>query len=247
MQNMTNQLKTVKIMNVNFINATKDIFLKNHIYPSLMNEHKQFIVTANPEIVMKTRENEQYEQAVQSADYVVPDGAGILIAAKYMKLPLQERIAGYDLMLDLLEFANEKRLSCFFLGAKEEVNEKAVLEVEKRFPNINIAGRHHGFFKLDDQELVEKVQNANADIVFVALGLPRQELWIARHSVRFQKGIFMGVGGSLDVLAGEVNRAPEIWIKLNLEWLYRLLKQPFRVKRILKVFEFMVRIMFRKS
>lgn len=244
---MNNQLETVEIMNVNFINATKNKFLTNYIYPSLMNENKQFIVTANPEIVMKARENEKYDEAIQSADYVVPDGAGILMAAKYMKLPLQERIAGYDLMLDLLEYANNKGLRCFFLGAKEEVNEKAVLEAERRFPNLTIAGRYHGFFDIEDQAIVDSVRKADADIVFVALGLPRQELWIARHMDQFQKGTFMGVGGSMDVLAGEVSRAPDIWIKLNLEWLHRLLKQPFRFKRILKVFEFMARIIFRKS
>ncbi|WP_188634444.1 WecB/TagA/CpsF family glycosyltransferase, partial [Lentibacillus kapialis] len=175
------------------------------------------------------------------------DGVGILMAAKSMNLPLQERIAGYDLMLDLLTYANDHQLSCYFLGAKEAVNAQAVAEVAKRFPDLLIAGRHHGYFDIDDDNIAEEIERSGADLVFVALGLPRQELWIANHINQFSKGMFMGVGGSFDGLAGTVQRAPQMWINLNLEWLYRLIKQPSRFKRILKVFEFIIRIKLRKS
>ncbi|SFE11324.1 N-acetylglucosaminyldiphosphoundecaprenol N-acetyl-beta-D-mannosaminyltransferase [Lentibacillus persicus] len=238
---------TITIMDIDFVNTTQKELLQNHIAPRLEAEKKSFIVTANPEIVMQTREDPRYKKSVQSADYVTPDGVGVLMAAKYLKLPLKERIAGYDLMLDLLQYANEHKLSCYFLGAKEEVNEKAVAEVKKQFPAIHIAGRHHGYFDIDDETITSEIERSKADLVFVALGLPRQELWISRHIDKFSKGLFMGVGGSLDGLAGTFKRAPDIWIKLNLEWLYRLLKQPTRFKRILKVFEFMFRIIFRKS
>lgn len=237
----------VRIMGIDFLNVTRKDFLKSQISPLLMNGQKGFIVTANPEIVMRAREDKRYMEAVQSADYVVPDGAGILMAAKFMKQPLKERVAGYDLMLDILEFANEHELSCYFIGAKEETNKKAVTNVKRQFPELTIAGRHHGYFELDDLSIVEKARSSGADIVLVAMGLPRQELWIAKHINQFQKGVFMGVGGSIDTLAGEAKRAPEFWIKLNLEWLYRLVRQPFRWKRILKVFEFMLRVIMRKS
>ncbi|WP_164667648.1 WecB/TagA/CpsF family glycosyltransferase [Virgibacillus doumboii] len=240
-------MSKVRIMDIDFLNVTKEDFLKNHIYPVLMNEEKGYIVTGNPEIVMRTREDEKYKQAVQSADYVIPDGAGILLAAKYKKQPIKERVTGFDLMFDLLEYANKKELSVYFLGAKEETNKRAVSEAKKRFPKLTVAGRHHGFFELNDPAIVEKVQASGADIILVAMGLPRQELWISSHYDKFSKGLFMGVGGSIDTLAGEVKRAPEFWIKLNLEWLYRLLKQPFRFKRILKVFEFMIRIIMKKG
>lgn len=244
---MNEKVETVHIMNLDFINTTQENFLNNVLQKHLQNEKKCFIVTGNPEIAMRVREDKNYRMAVQSADYVIPDGAGILIAAKYMKRPLQERVAGYDVMRDLLEYANEQGLSCYFLGATEEVNQKAVTEVEQAYPHLHIAGRHHGFFDLDDSTIVEGINASGADIVLVALGLPRQELWIAKHMDAFDKGVFMGVGGSIDVLAGEVKRAPDFWIRLNLEWLYRLLKQPFRFKRILKVFEFMMRIFMKKS
>lgn len=232
-------------MDIPFINLTKHDFLHKCLLPSIKQENKKFIVTANPEIVMKTKEDPSYKNAVLAADYVVPDGVGILMAAKHQKEPLQERVSGYDIMMDLLSYADQQALSCYFLGASEMVNEKAVTEVKKRYPNLKIAGHHHGFFDLDDEQVAADVKNAAADIVFVALGLPRQEMWIHQHLKTFEKGIFMGVGGSFDVLAGEVKRAPQFWIKLNLEWLYRIIKQPFRIKRIFKVFEFMFRTYLR--
>ncbi len=235
---MSEVKNNVRIMDVSFVNATKSDFLHHYLFPCLYRKETCFIVTANPEIVMKTKEDAKYNRIVQSADYVVPDGAGILLAAKLKKQPLQERIAGFDLMMDLLAHAEKEGWSCYFLGAEEAINAKAVQQVREKFPGLHIAGRHHGFFALDNAEVAQSVRASKPDIIFVALGLPRQEQWIAGNKDSFAKGLFIGVGGSLDVLAGEVRRAPDIWIKLNLEWLYRLLQQPFRWKRILKVFEF---------
>lgn len=239
--------KSVTIMDIPFVNATKSDFLQFALFPHLYRKEKCFVVTANPEIVMKTREDEEYKQIVQSADYVVPDGTGILIAAKYKKQPLQERIPGYDLMLDLLAHAESEGLTCYFLGATDGVNKQAVQEAVKRFPQLQVAGSHHGFFELEDEEVAHQVKQADPDIIFAALGLPKQEQWIAKYKDTFNKGLFMGIGGSLDVLAGEVKRAPDAWIKLNLEWFYRLLQQPLRWKRMIKVFEFMARVIFKKE
>ena len=237
----------VNIMDIHFLNTTKSNFLRKYLMPHLVNEEKCFVVTANPEIVMKTREDHSYKSAVKSAHYIIPDGIGILLAAKYKKTPLQERIPGIELMVDLLEYANTKGLRCYFLGAQQSVNEKVIQEIKTKFPHVIIAGHHHGFFELDDEEIVEHVVQSAPDIVFVALGLPRQEKWIAQHINRFTKGLFIGVGGSFDVIAGEVERAPDIWIKLNLEWLYRIIKQPSRVLRIFKVFEFIGRVILRRD
>lgn len=225
-------------MDIPFVNSTQSEFINQEIIPCLDEYKKCFIVTANPEIVMETRRNKEYKKIVQSADHVVPDGIGILLAAKRIKQPLKERIAGFDLMRDLLTIANERGAKCFFLGASEEVNELVVKKVSKQYPNIEIVGRHHGYFKMDDESIVNIVKEKEPDFVFVALGYPKQEKWIYENLSQFNKGVFMGVGGSFDVLAGKVKRAPEIWIKLNLEWLYRILKQPFRLKRIFPVFKF---------
>lgn len=238
---------TVQIMDIDFVHTTKKNLLHYELFPRLNRQQKCFIVTANPEIVMRTREDEEYKRIVQHADFVIPDGVGIIKAAKIMKQPLPERIPGYELVLDLLNFANVQGLSCYFLGGKDYVNEKMALEVERQYPNIHIAGHHHGFIGNQDEHIVEEIAKSGADIVFVALGMPKQEKWIYKHYDRFSKGLFMGVGGSFDTFVGELPRAPQKWIDLNLEWLYRLLKQPFRVKRITKVFEFMIRILLKRT
>ncbi|NMB17959.1 MAG: WecB/TagA/CpsF family glycosyltransferase [Erysipelothrix sp.] len=236
-------LKHVNIMGIPFINLTKHNLLKRVLNSKT---NKTFIVTANPEIVMYTRTSEQYRSSINKADYIVADGIGIILASKWLKQPLPERIAGFDLMLSMIEHAENNKKSCYFLGASESVNQKAIKKLKVMFPNLIIAGHHHGFFDLNDEKVVEIVKSSNADLVFVALGMPKQEQWIAKNIDSFSKGIFMGVGGSFDVVAGEVKRAPDIWIKLNLEWLYRLIKQPFRWKRVVKVFEFMFLIVFNR-
>ncbi|GIO23416.1 acetylglucosaminyldiphosphoundecaprenol acetyl-beta-D-mannosaminyltransferase [Oceanobacillus sp. J11TS1] len=240
-------MQNVTVMDIPFVNITKQDLLQEHIYPRLEQKKKTFVVTANPEIVMKTREDAAFKKIVQEADYTVPDGIGIIIAAKWMKTPLQERIAGYDLSLDLLNYANTHQLSCYFLGASEEINQKAVEKVKKDYPNIEIAGNHHGFFELEDYDFAKSVADTQPDIIFVAAGFPKQEKWIAAYKHLFDHGLFIGVGGTFDALAGTVKRAPAFWIKLNLEWFYRLSQQPrTRFKRTLKLFEFMFRVMFNR-
>jgi len=237
----------VSIMDIGFINITKNDLLQSHLYPSLDNGEKTFIVTANPEIVMKTKEEASYKSMVKKADYVVPDGAGIVLASKYLKTPIKERIPGYDLMLDLLSYADAKGLSCYFLGAKEYVVSKMIDNIKETYPHLKIAGYHHGYFTDGDERIEKMVQEQKPDLIFVALGSPRQEKWITEHMDSFSKGLFMGVGGSFDVIAGEVKRAPERWINMNLEWFYRLLKQPLRWRRILKAIKFMFLVIIKRK
>lgn len=234
--------ENVTIMDIEFYNTTKDKFLRDDLCPRLLEEKKTFIVTANPEIVMHTREDLEYRRIVQSADYVIPDGIGIIKAANMKKQPLQERIPGYELMIDLLQYANEQQLSCYFLGAKETTNDNMVKQVRETLPGVKVAGYHHGFFEIDNKEIAEDIKSSQPDLIFIALGLPRQEMWIDRYIDEFDKGLFIGVGGSFDAYTGEVKRAPQKWIDLNLEWLYRFIKQPVRFKRILKIVEFMARV-----
>jgi N-acetylglucosaminyldiphosphoundecaprenol N-acetyl-beta-D-mannosaminyltransferase len=232
-------------MGIPFNKLTQKELLQSHLYPRINANQRTYIVTANPEIVMQTRTNATYSASVKKADYIIPDGAGVVIASKILGNPIEERVTGFDVMFKLLSYAEKYGLSCYFIGAKKEVNERAVSRVKTQYPGIRIAGSHHGYFK-NDMEVAEQVAAAKPDLIFVALGFPRQENWIADHLHLFDKGVLMGVGGVFDVLAGEVKRAPRPWIKLNLEWLYRLIRQPFRWKRILKAFEFMFLILLRK-
>src|SRR5699024_8152376 len=238
----------VMIMDINFYNTTRQSLLEKDLYPRLEHGEKSFLVTANPEFVMKSREDAEFKAILQSADYVIPDGIGIVKASNWIKDPLKERIPGFELMLDLLEYADKEKLSCYFLGAKEAVNEKAGKDVEKKYPGINVVGLHRAFFGTGYKCIADKIRQAGPELIFVSLGMRRQDTWSARHMPEFDKGLYMGVGGSFDTLTGEVKRAPQFWIKLNLEWFYRFLKQPtVRFKRLLKVLEFAVRMRFKRE
>jgi N-acetylglucosaminyldiphosphoundecaprenol N-acetyl-beta-D-mannosaminyltransferase len=232
-------------MDIPFNKLTQKELLQQHLYPRISTGQRTFIVTANPEIVMQTRVDENYKASVLNADYIIPDGAGVVIASKLLGEPIEERVTGFDLMFRLLSYAEKHNLSCYFLGAKQEANDRAVNRVRSEYPGIRIAGSHHGYFT-NDAEIAKEIAETKPDFIFVALGFPKQENWIASHQHLFDKGIFMGVGGVFDILAGEAKRAPRAWIKLNLEWLYRLIKQPFRWKRILKAFEFMLLVFIRR-
>jgi N-acetylglucosaminyldiphosphoundecaprenol N-acetyl-beta-D-mannosaminyltransferase len=174
---------------------------------------------------------------------VIPDGSGIILASKILKRPLAERIAGFDFMGDMLRIAAERSLSVYLLGAEDAVVKTAAANIRKQYPNIRIAGFHHGYFDLRDEEVARRVVAANPDFIFVALGFPKQEIWIHRYLPMFEKGVFMGVGGSFDVLAGKAKRAPEFWRRLNLEWLYRLIQQPSRWRRMLALPEFVLAVL----
>ncbi|MFD1706489.1 WecB/TagA/CpsF family glycosyltransferase [Siminovitchia sediminis] len=234
--------KKVEVLGVEFDHTTKTETIQM-LTKRLKARKKTFVVTANPEIVMYAQRDPEYKKIVQSADYIIPDGIGIIMGAKMLNNPLPERIPGFELMKDLLDVADREQLKVFFLGAKEQVLHKAINNIQQDYPGIHIAGYHHGFFKGNDPDIAKMVQAANPDMVFVALGFPRQEQWISQNSHLFSKGLFMGVGGSFDVLSGKVKRAPAIWRKLNMEWLYRLIKQPHRWKRMAFLPLFMLKVL----
>lgn len=237
----------VNILNIPFLNTTKDQLLRDYLAPRLNTAQKTFVVTANPEIVMETKENVEYSHAIQSADYIVPDGIGIIFAAKMQKTPLLERIPGVELMADLLNYANDHQLCCYFLGATEDINQRAVSKIQQQYPNLIVGGRQHGYFDFNDGSIAEHVAKTSPDIIFVALGLPRQEKWIAQSIDKFDKGLFIGVGGSFDVFAGAVKRAPDRWVRFNLEWLYRIIQQPSRIFRAFSLVKFVVHVLFNRQ
>lgn len=232
----------INILGIPFTNISFDDMISRTI-GHLIKKEKTFIVTANPEIVMFAKQNKEYKQIVESADYIVPDGFGILLASKMINQPITERVTGYDLTVRLLELCNENGWSVYLLGGKEEVNEAAANNVQKQYPGMKLAGRYHGYFSGEEDLIVKEIQEAQPDLILVALGFPRQEQWIAANKNFFEKGIFIGVGGSIDVLAGTVRRAPAIWRKLNLEWFYRLIKQPSRWRRMLVLPVFIMQVL----
>lgn len=206
------------------------------------------VVTANPEIVMSAGKDEQLMRILLDAGLVTADGIGIVLAAKWKGEPISGRVTGYDMLVRLLEIGNDKRWSFYFLGADEETSRKAVGLIAERYPNVRIVGRHHGFFKPDQEAAIAAEIVAGApDFLIVAMGAPHAERWIYRHKPLLNAKLVMGVGGSLDVIAGKTKRAPAIWIKLNLEWLHRLLSNPSRWRRQLILPVFAAKAFFRRN
>lgn len=209
---------------------TKENFF-NIVWDKLLNHQKMFIVTANPEAFIYGKQDKELESLLlDEATTVVADGIGIVKGAKKIGVEVKERIPGIDIAENLLKFGNELSKSVFFLGAKQEVIDALCSVVTEKYPNLKIAGAVNGYVP-DKDAVFEEIKKAKPDIVMVALGIPAQEKLIYKHFKDFEKGIFIGVGGSFDVLSGTKQRAPKFFIDNNLEWLYRIIKEPSRIKR----------------
>jgi N-acetylglucosaminyldiphosphoundecaprenol N-acetyl-beta-D-mannosaminyltransferase len=181
---------------------------------------------------------------MQQADLIVPDGAGLVWAAKKLKHPVQERVAGIDLMMQLLALAEQNQWPVYFLGASSEVIDAAINQLMKRFPALSIAGYRDGYFSAEeDQQVIEDIRQANPKLLFVGRAASQQEPWIQKFKYDLNVPVMMGVGGSYDVLSGRLKRAPKIWQSMKLEWLYRLMQEPWRFRRMLAIPKFMWLVM----
>jgi len=199
------------------------------------------IITVNPEIAIEIQEDSELRKISLEADLITPDGIGIVLASRLKRNPVPERVTGYDLLLESLKVGNSKGWSFYFLGSDEEVNKKTAEYVMKNYPNVKIAGRHHGYFNKEEElKIVENIKSAKPDILIVALGSPLADKWIYKNKTQLNSKVVFGVGGSLDVITGKVKRTPEVWKKLNLEWLFRRINEPSRKERQkkLKVFAY---------
>lgn len=198
---------------------------------AIIEDKKMFIITANPETLMIAEKDNVFKDIVLGDETtVVADGIGIIKGAKILNIPIKNRILGVDLSIKLLEYLNEFEKSIFLFGAKPEVIEKLKEMININYPKVKIVGAENGYIENKD-EIFLKIKDIKPDVVLVALGIPNQEKLISKYYSEFEKGIFVGVGGSFDVISGSKKRAPKIFIKLNLEWLYRITKEPKRLKR----------------
>lgn len=198
---------------------------------NLKNNKKTFVVTANPETFMISEKNEDVRKMLLDKETImVPDGIGVLKAGKKIGYNIEERITGIDIANKLLKFGNEQKKSIYLFGSKQEVIDSMKIVIKEQYPNLKLVGTSNGYVT-DKDKVFDEIVKLEPDIVLVALGIPLQEMLIYKHLNRFKKGIFVGVGGSFDVMSGMKKRAPKIFIKLNLEWLYRIMKEPKRLKR----------------
>lgn len=222
-------------------NVSMDYVLNKVIFWATQESDQSYmIVTPNALVAERSRYDAKLREAVKSADLSLPDGAGLIWAFKILGVKIQERITGIDFMKSLCQIAQHRDMPVFLLGGTPEVVEEASNRLAKDYPNLRIAGFHHGYFSQDEDEKICKMINeSGAKILFVGLGVPKQELWIKSNLGRLKGIIAIGVGGSFDVISGRLKRAPEAWQKVGLEWLYRTMQEPWRFKRIIRLPIFM--------
>ncbi len=202
------------------------------------------ICTVNPEFVMGAQRDEMFRNVINQAALCIPDGIGLLWAARRLGHPLRERVAGSTLVEQIAEHAAQKGWRLYLLGARPSVADQAAGILRARYPGVNIVGTFPGSPASEEQEaIVERIWAARPDVLLVAFGAPAQDVWIARNQSRLNVPVAMGVGGSLDFIAGVVKRAP-VWVqRLGLEWLYRLVREPWRWRRQLALPQFAWRVL----
>ena len=222
-----------EVLGVNFDDLTREEAAQAGA--ALLAEDKfHYVVTPNPEFILAAEKDEEFRRVLNGADLALADGIGVIYSAKIQGTPLKGRVTGIAFAEDMLTYLNGQGGRLYLLGAKPGVAEEAGRRILERYPNITLCGTQDGYFK-DEEAVLLKVAAARPDLLFVCLGAPKQEKWMARWGKHTGARLAIGLGGVLDVFAGKVERAPESWQKLGLEWAYRLKKEPQRAGRMAKL------------
>ncbi|MBQ3114431.1 MAG: WecB/TagA/CpsF family glycosyltransferase [Phascolarctobacterium sp.] len=213
---------------------------------SITSGEQAFVVTANAEIIMMCQEDAGYKKIVsQDAQLVLPDGAGAVWAGRHLGYKVPERVAGFDLYCQLLDKAAQKGYKAFFFGGSPGIAEAAKAKSEELYPGVQVVGCRNGYFKEEEsQAIIDEINASGADMLFAALGAPKQEKWLVRYREQLKPKILMGIGGSFDVFAGKMERAPKWMQDASLEWLFRLYKQPSRFMRMMALPKFVLKVVF---
>ncbi|MBQ9458512.1 MAG: WecB/TagA/CpsF family glycosyltransferase [Oscillospiraceae bacterium] len=230
----------VDVLGVGFDNVTMEEALVRGA-ELMQREGAHYVVTPNPEIVEACRADAEAMSAVNGADLVLPDGIGVIYGAKMLKTPLKERVPGIEFGTGMLQWCAGHGKSVYLLGAKPGVAERAAENLTRRFPDLVIAGTRDGYFQ-DDAAAAEQIRESGADMALICLGAPKQEKFMARYGDLTGARLLLGLGGSLDVFAGVAQRAPDFYVNHNLEWFYRLLKNPTRIGRMMKLPLFLLHV-----
>lgn len=221
--------KRIEIQNISIdvLTAKETVFLVEKYVKTKTPLH---LMGVNADKINETNKDPLMKEIVNKCGVINADGASVVMASKYLKKPLPERVAGIDLMQDLIRLSEEKGYSVYFLGAKQSIVEKTVEILSKKHPNLKVAGYHDGYFKKEEWGGISAViKKANPDFVFVGITSPIKEYLIEYLQNHGNNCVFMGVGGSFDVISGNISRAPMWMQKANLEWLFRVYKEPRRL------------------
>lgn len=204
------------------------------------------VYTPNSEIIMAAYKDSEFCSLLNRASLLTADGIGVVYASRILKKPLSERAAGYDIACRIIEEITKSGHKLFLFGGKPGVADEAKERLEEKNPGIQIVGTRNGYFdKEETPSIINEINESGADIVFVCLGAPAQEKWIDANKDKLNTKVAMGLGGSLDIFAGRVERSPEIWCKLGLEWLHRLIREPWRFMRMMALPKFALTVFFK--
>jgi N-acetylglucosaminyldiphosphoundecaprenol N-acetyl-beta-D-mannosaminyltransferase len=215
----------------------------NYLVEAIASQRPHRVVTGNPIMLMVGLENPSFHHTLSTAELVVPDGAGVVWAARRLNQPVQERVAGFDLMHELLREGERRSWSVYLLGASSDIVAAAYAKLQKQYPGMRFVGCRDGYFTdREDGEVVAAIRAAKPDLLFVARSTMNQEPWIEKYQSVLGVPVVMGVGGSFDVVSGKLKRAPALFRKMGLEWFYRLLQEPSRYKRMLVLPRFALKV-----
>ena len=234
----------IDVMGVPFDNVTMEEAL-DRAMALIRQPGASYCVTPNAEIVYESLFHEDLRQMLSQADLVLPDGAGVGLGAKILGTPMKQKVAGIDFATNLMERLAGTDKTFYFLGSKPGVAEDAARKLQERFPGLTVCGTHDGYFQ-EDGPVIAEINAKKPDVLFVCLGAPKQEIFMSSHREELQVRFMAGLGGSLDGFAGQVKRAPRWMIRCNLEWLYRLIKEPWRLGRMMRLPKFLWRVTCRR-
>ena len=234
----------IDVMGLKFDSVTMDEAL-SRAEALLRGEKAAYVVTPNAEIAYEALHDIQLREMLNGADLMLPDGAGVVLASKLLRTPVKQKVAGVDFAAGLLGILERNGESLYLLGGKPGIGELAAQKMLEAHPQLRIAGIADGYFQ-DEAPVIAKINASGADALFVCLGAPKQERFMVQHRQELHVHLMAGLGGSLDAFAGTVQRAPAWMIRLNLEWLYRLIREPKRFRRMLRLPKYLWAVMLKR-
>lgn len=239
-------MNKVNVLDIRFSNISDEELL-NVLTGAFKSDSNLRIVTPNPEIVMAANKSDDLKEMINNSTLVLKDGIGIKIAEKLKGIEGEKRQTGIETLERLLEIADKNGYSVYFVGAKDEILQKAIVNIKSKFPNVVVKGQHNGYFKdgsPEEEQILKDIEEKKPDLLIAAMGFPKQEIFLTKTEA---PKVSIACGGSLDVMSGEVKRAPRWMQKVGLEWFYRLIKAPGRIKRQIVIPVFLWKIVFTKN
>lgn len=240
---------TVRILGIDIDNI--DIEDAGNITKNLIensNKSCKIVVAPNTEFIMMAQKDKEFFDILRNAELATPDSVGVMIGGKKQNKPFKQRIPGQSYFRKILEVGEKENWSFYLLGGKDEVPKLTAENVKKIYPNLNIVGYHEGFFDKDSEEdVIAEINKLQPNVLFVAMGAPLQEKWIAKHKNDLKVDVAAGQGGTFDYEAGKIKRAPKVFQKLGIEWFWRLMLQPSRIFRMLVLPIYLIKITFTKD